>query len=93
MEWQPIATVPRTGKPVILADFSATCLLSGAPHVWTARFHGDAMFECSYAATNENGEATHWMELPLSIPQEGRDALEAAAEAGRKLRERQHQPT
>jgi len=30
--------VPKDGTPVILANFDAECLLSGAPHVWTARY-------------------------------------------------------
>src|SRR5687767_3763037 len=36
--WQPIETAPRDGRVVILANFEAMCLLTGAPHVWTARF-------------------------------------------------------
>lgn len=63
--WRHISTAPK-GEPVILANFDAQCLLSGAPHVWTARYviDADEWFECSYAATNENGEPTHWMPLP-----------------------------
>ena len=83
--WQPIETAPKD-EPVILANFTAQCLLSGAPHVWTARLASkdswidgngnkvsedeDMWLECSYAATNENGEATHWMPLP-SFPKIG----------------------
>ena len=74
--WQPIATVPRD-TTVLLANYVARCLLTGAPHVWTATYvtkwvtfgggsvEGKPMWcECSYAATNENGEPTHWMPLP-----------------------------
>jgi hypothetical protein len=81
-DWLPIETAPHN-TPIILANFSARCLLSGAPHVWTARFatrfvdgNGlpvteDAMWlECSYAATNENGDPTHWMPLPSKPSEE-----------------------
>lgn len=78
--WYPIETVPND-TTVILANFDAMCLLTGAPHVWTATYvtkwvdgHGkpvddlvlaDPMWcECSHAATNENGEPTHWTPLP-----------------------------
>jgi hypothetical protein len=74
--WQPIETVPH-GEVVILANFTAKCLLTGAPHVWTAHYATEWMtldgkpaeaspmwLEASYAATNENGEPTHWMPLP-----------------------------
>lgn len=76
--WQPIATVPPD-QTVILANFAERCLLTGAPHVWTATYvtkwvdgdgnaiEGDPMWcECSYAATNENGDPTHWMPLPAA---------------------------
>lgn len=76
-EWHPISTVPAD-TTVILANFSQACLLTGAPHVWTATYvtkwselgsakpvEASPMWcECSYAATNENGEPTHWMPLP-----------------------------
>ena len=74
--WKPIATVPSE-TTVLLANYGAKCLLTGAPHVWTATYvtkwaaldggsvEGEPMWcECSYAATNENGEPTHWMPLP-----------------------------
>lgn len=81
--WQPIETVPH-GVTVILANFTNACLLTGAPHVWTATYvtewedlegnpspHDDPMWcECSFAAMNENGEPTHWMPLP-ALPKEG----------------------
>lgn len=70
-EWRPIATVPRDGTPVIFADFHGMCLMALAPHVWSGRYFGDEMYECSYAATNENGEPTHWMpqpEMPAEVP-------------------------
>lgn len=77
MEWKPIETVPKD-ETVILANFDAECLLTGAPHVWTATFvtmweggegaavssDMDMWCECSYAASNENGDPTHWMPLP-----------------------------
>lgn len=67
--WQPIETVPKDGTVVIFANFFSRCLLTGAPHVWTGRYedfgHGrPEMAGCSYAATNQNGEPTHWMSLP-----------------------------
>lgn len=56
------------GTPVIFANFTAMCLLSGAPHTWSGRYcvidDEKWMAECSYAATNDNGEPTHWMPLP-----------------------------
>lgn len=75
---QPIESAPRDGTPIILVNFDARCLLTGAPHVWTARWVAEwedmkgnvtadenpRFVECSYAATNENGEPTHWMPLP-----------------------------
>lgn len=76
MEWQPIETAPND-MTVILANFDSKCLLTGAPHVWTATYvtewsgldgrpvDGKPMWcECSHAAMNENGEPTHWMHLP-----------------------------
>ncbi len=80
MEWQPIETVPDD-VTVILANFNVMCLLTGAPHVWTATHvtkwvdfgTGEEVdekpmwCEASYAAsTNKNGEPTHWMHLPTS---------------------------
>ena len=75
-EWQPIETAP-SDETVILGNFRNACLLTGAPHVWTATYvtkwcdlagaHVEAHArwnECSFAATNENGEPTHWMPLP-----------------------------
>jgi hypothetical protein len=76
-EWQPIKTVPEN-TPVILANFTAACLLTGTPHVWAAEYvtewsdlvtgepaDGTPMWcEASYAASNENGLPTHWMPLP-----------------------------
>lgn len=75
-QWRPIETVPKD-ETVILANFDAMCLLTGAPHVWTAtyvtkwrdlngrRVEGDGMWcEASYAAGNENGTPTHWLPLP-----------------------------
>lgn len=62
--WKPIATVPRDGRPVLLADYAAMCFMALTPHVWAGRYIDDELYECSYAATNENGEATHWAELP-----------------------------
>lgn len=66
--WQPIETAPKDGTPVIFANFFSKCLLCGAPHVWAGRYieiDGEAeMFEASFAATNENGDPTHWMPLP-----------------------------
>ncbi len=78
MDWEPIETAPKDGTPIILANFDAVCLLTGAPHVWTARWvshtkniEGDVreeedphFWECSYAAMNENGTPTHWVPLP-----------------------------
>lgn len=64
--WQPIDTVPRNGKPVIFANFDAACLLTGAPHVWSGRYDDRVMLECSLAASNENGEPTHWMDQPAA---------------------------
>ena len=74
--WEPIETAPKD-QTIILANFKAACLLTGAPHVWTATYvtkwitfegqetQDDPMWcECSFAATNENGEPTHWMPLP-----------------------------
>ena len=70
-EWQPIETAPKDGTPVLFANYDAMCLLTGAPHVWAGRYDklgGEddelMMHECSYAATNENGDPTHWMPLP-----------------------------
>lgn len=73
MTWQPIETAPRDGYPIIFANWDAMCLLSGAPHVWTARFVEAAgeWFECSFAAENQNGEPTHWMPLPPPPSQGG----------------------
>jgi hypothetical protein len=81
-QWQPIDSVPHD-ETVILANFDAMCLLTGAPHVWTATYvtkwqtldgdtaDSDEMWcECSYAATNDNGEPTHWMPLPPPPTQE-----------------------
>jgi hypothetical protein len=75
-EWQPIETAPKD-VPIILANFTAACLLTGAPHVWTATYvtqwcdldgnqtEAEPMWcEASYAAGNDNGTATHWMPLP-----------------------------
>lgn len=75
-EWQPIETAPKD-VTIILANFDAMCLMTGAPHVWTATFvtkwknmAGDEVeselmwCECSYAAENDNGDPTHWMPLP-----------------------------
>lgn len=76
-QWRPIETVPHD-ETVILANFTQRCLLTGAPHVWTATYvtqwcdlkTGKAVKakprwnECSHAATNENGDPTHWMHLP-----------------------------
>lgn len=70
MKWQPIETAPKDGTPVVFGNFDAMCLLCGAPHVWSGRYEdfgfgdGPEMCEASYAATNENGEPTHWMPLP-----------------------------
>jgi hypothetical protein len=75
MKWQPIETHPHD-TTVILANFNNMCLLTGAPHVWTATYvtkwstldgaatDSEPMWcECSFAATNENGEPTHWADL------------------------------
>lgn len=75
-DWRPIDTAPRN-ETIILANFTNRCLLTGAPHVWTAtyvtqwqnldneRIDEDPMWcECSFAAMNKNGEPTHWMPLP-----------------------------
>ena len=77
MEWQPIETAPKD-ETIILANFSNACLLTGAPHVWTATYvtewcdlDGNKVEEepqwneCSFAAQNKNGEPTHWMPLPF----------------------------
>ena len=78
-EWQPIETCPHN-VTVILANFTAKCLITGAPHVWTATYVTEwenlrtgepedekpMWTECSFAAMNENGEPTHWMPLPKS---------------------------
>lgn len=74
--WKPIETVPPD-KTVILANFKNQCLLTGAPHVWTATYvtkwqngKGEPVeckpmwCECSFAAMNENGDPTHWTDLP-----------------------------
>jgi len=79
-DWKPIETCPKN-RPVILANFDAMCLLACAPHVWTATLVTDWVDgdgnpvdneerwnECSHAAMNENGEPTHWMELPPPPP-------------------------
>lgn len=68
LHWHPIETCP-IGVPVIFANFEAICLVTLTPHVWTGRYHEDddgqrLMLECSFAATNENGEPTHWMHQP-----------------------------
>lgn len=84
--WHPIDTVPHN-QTVILANFDEACLLTGAPHVWTATYvtkwvtldgapveKEEAMWcECSHAATNENGEPTHWMPLPPAPEYEPKD--------------------
>lgn len=76
-QWRRIETVPHD-TTVILANFDEACLLTGAPHVWTATYvtqwcdlktgkpvNGPSRWnECSHAAMNENGEPTHWMPLP-----------------------------
>ena len=67
-EWQPIATAPK-GRPLILANYSAMCLLTGMPHIWSARWedwHGEhgGWVEASIAAEIDNGEPTHWCEQP-----------------------------
>lgn len=74
MDWLPIETAPKDGTVVILANYAAACLLTGAPHVWTARWVEDAeeWFECSYAASNENGDPDHWCALPSGVSQEFR---------------------
>lgn len=75
--WLPIETAPHN-QTIILANFDEACLLTGAPHVWTATYvtrwqtlegkpfdDADAMWcECSHAAMNKNGDPTHWMPLP-----------------------------
>jgi hypothetical protein len=67
-EWRDIGSAPKDGTVILFANYDAMCLLTGAPHVWTGRYidvDGESrMFECSYAATNENGEPTHWQPLP-----------------------------
>jgi hypothetical protein len=73
--WMPIETAPTDGTVVILANFEAMCLLTRAPHVWTARWEpevgeGGQWCECSYAAINENGVPTHWTTLPHSPAEE-----------------------
>jgi len=80
-EWRPIAEV-KDDETVILANFTAACWLTGAPHVWTATYvtqwenlngekvEGESMWcECSCASMNENGTPTHFMPLPAP-PQE-----------------------
>lgn len=74
--WNPIATVPHN-ETVIVANFDAACLISGAPHVWSATYvtewtdldgspvECDPMWcEASFASMNENGEPTHWTPMP-----------------------------
>ena len=91
MTWQPIETAPHD-ETVILANFKNQCLLTGAPHVWTATFvtkwqdgngnrvEEDPMWcECSFAAMNENGTPTHWMHLPTVSP----DLLDTSATPAR----------
>lgn len=76
MEFKPIDSAPKD-KPVILANFDAACMITGAPHVWCATYvtkwvdgngnevNDSGMWcESSYAAMNDNGEPTHWCELP-----------------------------
>ena len=76
MEWQPIETAPKD-TPIILANFENACLITGSPHVWSAMLVTKWMAldgepvdeeprwcEASFAATNENGEPTHWMPMP-----------------------------
>lgn len=71
--WQPIDTCPDD-IPVLLANFKAADMMTGIPHVWSGRkaktwvdMDGNIteeddpeILEYSHAATNENGEATHW---------------------------------
>ncbi len=73
MKWQPIASCPKN-QTVLFANFSDMCLLRGEPHVWAGELatkfvdsngkmlpeEDPRMMECSHAATNENGEPTHW---------------------------------
>jgi len=81
-EWKPIESAPKD-VVIILANFTNRCLLTGAPHVWTASYvtawsnrSGETLTgpehemwcECSFAASNENGEPTHWMPLPSPPP-------------------------
>ena len=74
--WQPIETVPHD-TPVILANFTNQCLITGSPHVWASMYVtkfvdldgkpvelGPRWTEASFAAMNQNGEPTHWMLLP-----------------------------
>jgi hypothetical protein len=84
MTWQPIETAPKD-ETIILANFAEACLLTGAPHVWTATYvtkwsdmNGDPACdvppewcECSHAAMNHNGTPTHWMPLPEPPPSSG----------------------
>ena len=89
--WRDIRKEPAPENvTVILANFEERCLLTGAPHVWTATWvtewtDGDGTVvtsepmwcECSHAATNENGMPTHWMPRPPD-PDVARTTLEAS---------------
>lgn len=91
-EWQPIETAPHD-ETIILANFADRCLLTGAPHVWTATYvtkwetlKGRAVDRppmwcpCSHAASNKNGTATHWMPLPPPAqPESRRDRIRRLA--------------
>lgn len=67
--WLPIETAPKDGEPLLLANFAAMDLLVQVPHVWSGRWFIDEWEGYSYAATNENGQPTHWSPL-LSIDAE-----------------------
>lgn len=66
--WKRIETAPRD-RPLLLANYEAMDLIACVPHVWAARWmDGVGWAEFSHAATNENGVATHWAELPEPAP-------------------------
>jgi hypothetical protein len=97
-QWRPIASVPKD-TPVVLANFTAACLLTGSPHVWSAMYvtkwvdlNGDPAVadgmwcEASYATMNENGQPTHWMLMPAPPPDSGvADRQRALASVSSKL--------
>lgn len=70
---------------MLLANYDAMDLIACIPHVWAARWEEwNGWTEYSHAATNENGEPTHWAEMPASDPEAVGKTL---GELGRALSE------